>query len=140
MGFLGEELLKTIFKGHRNPRQEGKQPQREEVLLHFFIFFLSSLIFLEDYFFLYCISLVRGSFPYCVSILGLSILYIQIYIYCIRILELPLEVWIVRIDLGPYSSKLFLPHLFICIMILFFLGFLRFILFYIYYICDHFGI
>ena len=67
-------------------------------------------------------------------------IYIYRYIYCIRILELPLEVWIVRIDLGPYSSKLFLPHLFMCIMFLFFLGFLRFILFYIYYICDHFGI
>ena len=66
--------------------------------------------------------------------------FIYIYIYCIGILELSLEVWIVKIDLGPYSSKLFLSHLFICIMILFFLGFLRFILFYIYYICDHFGI
>ena len=64
-----------------------------------------------------------------------------IYIYIVFVSwSLSLEVCIVRIDLGPYSSKLFLSHLFICIMILFFLRFLRFILFYIYYIYDHFGI
>ena len=34
----------------------------------------------------------------------------------------------------------FLPHLFIYIIVLFFLEFFRFILFYIYYICEHFSI
>ena len=103
-------------------------------------FFFSSLIFLEGFLFLYCISFVRKSFSLLCIYFGVIYIYIYMYVYCIHILELFLEVWIVKIDLGLYSGKLFLPHLFICIMFLFFLGFLRFILFYIYYICDHFVI
>ena len=65
--------------------------------------------------------------------------FILFYLYCIHILELPLGVWRVRIDLGLHLGKLFLLHLFICIIFLFFLVFLRFILLYIDYICEHFG-
>ena len=126
-------VFKTLQK---NPRQWGRQPEREEVLL---LFFLVLLFFLSVFYFFIVYRLWERVFPYCVSILG-SFIYIYMYVYCIHILELFLEVWIVKIDLGLYSGKLFLPHLFICIMFLFFLGFLRFILFYIYYICDHFVI
>ena len=61
-----------------------------------------------------------------------------VFLYCICILELPLEAWKVKIHLVLHSGKLFFPHLFICIMFMFLLGFLRFILFYISYICEHF--
>ena len=68
-----------------------------------------------------------------------SFVFLFFILYYIRILELPLEVWRVRIDLGLHSGKLFPPHLFICTIFMFFLGFVRFILLYIYYICEHFG-
>ena len=95
------------------------------LLLLFLGFFLSLLYIIGEWKFFLIVYLPWGC-PF-------------VFLYCIRILELPLEVWRVGIDLGLHSGKLFLPHLFICIMFLFLLGFLRFILFYIYYICEHFG-
>ena len=95
------------------------------LLLLFLGFFLSLLYIIGEWKFFLIVYLLWGcSF---------------VFLYYIRILELPLEVWRVRIDLGLHSGKLFLPHLFIWIMFLFLLGFLRFILLYIYYICEHFG-
>ena len=100
------------------------------------MFFLcSSLIFLGASFFLYCILLVRESFSLLCIYYGVVRLF---FLYCICILELPLEAWKVKIHLVLHSGKLFFPHLFICIMFMFLLGFLRFILFYISYICEHF--
>ena len=113
--------MKTVFKGCTRPRQKSRiARERRDITT---LFFLCSLTFLRASFLLYCISLVR-EFLLTVYLLWSCPF---VFLYCIRIFDLVL-----------HSGKLFLPHLFICIMFLFLLGFLRFILFYISYICEHF--
>ena len=137
MGFLREDVLKIVFKGQTNPKQIGRL-EREEVSL--LCFFLVLLVFFRDSLFLYCISLIRKSFSLLCIYFGAVHFYLFfIFLYCNCILELLLEVWRGLIDLGFHLGKLFLSHIFICILFMFFLGFLRLILFYIYYICEHFG-
>ena len=81
MGFLREEVLKTIFKGHTSPRQRRRQPKRKEVLLLCFFVFFS--YFSCGYFLLLLFLYIVGEgvfFPYCVPTIGLSICF---FLYCI---------------------------------------------------------
>ena len=133
MRFLREEVLKFVFKGHTSPRKN--EHSWKEKRCCYLVFFCVLLLFL---YFLSLLYIIGEREFFLTQLSNFSFIYLFIFIY-IHILELPLEVWRVKIDLGLHSSNLFLPHLFICILFMFFLGFLRFILFYIYYIWQYFS-